>query len=208
MESLIKYDYHLHTINSPDGIATMEEQIQEAINKRFEQICFTEHMDFNEFTRAVEPDFLDMNKYQKEFEILKEKYLGKINLRFGIELGLQPHTRKAVYEFVNKYNFDFVIGSLHDPEGYNIYIDNGFFAGRTQKEAYTKYLSEMLGIVENYNDEFDVLGHIDYIIRYGNFEKKKMEYEEYSEWIDKILRLVIEKGKGIEINTSRYQIWI
>ena len=59
------------------------------------------------------------------------------------------------------------------------------------------------GIVENFDDEFDALGHLDFIARYGGFENRKIEYEEHSELIDKILTMLIEKEKGIEINTSR-----
>lgn len=56
-------------------------------------------------------------------------------------------------------------------------------------------------MVENFSN-FDVLGHLDFIIRYGPFSDKSYEYDEYKTIIDSILKALIKRDRGIELNTS------
>ena len=59
-------------------------------------------------------------------------------------------------------------------------------------------------ILENIKkfSNFDVYGHLDYVVRYGPNKDKEYTYEKYKDILDSILKLLIEKGKGIEINTG------
>jgi len=49
---------------------------------------------------------------------------------------------------------------------------------------------------------FDVLGHLDYVVRYGKEKEAQYSYKKYSELIDEILRTLIAKGKGLELNMA------
>ena len=57
-----------------------------------------------------------------------------------------------------------------------------------------------------YTNEFDVYGHIDYVIRYviKYYDNviNKINYDEFRDILDEILLVIINKDKGIEINTS------
>ena len=53
--------------------------------------------------------------------------------------------------------------------------------------------------------DYDVYGHIDYVVRYGPNKNAKYSYSKYSDIIDEILRRLIAKGKGIEINTAGFK---
>ena len=53
--------------------------------------------------------------------------------------------------------------------------------------------------------DFDVLGHMDYMVRYGKEREKEYSYARYADLIDEILRTVIEKGKGIEVNMAGFK---
>ncbi|MCI1931048.1 MAG: histidinol-phosphatase HisJ family protein, partial [Clostridia bacterium] len=81
---------------------------------------------------------------------------------------------------------------------------NEFFEGKSKHQAYTDYFEEVLSNVKNY-DFFNVYGHIDFINRYGSYEDKTMDYYEFKSLTDEILKTIISKGKGIEINTSGYR---
>ena len=59
----------------------------------------------------------------------------------------------------------------------------------------------MLEDIKNTPD-FDVLGHIDYVVRYGKNGAADYSYQKYADEIDAILRAVIERGKGIELNMA------
>ncbi len=203
-EFMIYTDYHLHTTFSHDGISTMEQQIQNAIQKRLKEICFTEHYDIYDGLENNTLETIEVSNYVEKFERYKEKYKNQISLKLGIEIGLQPDIKETITNMVKQYPFDFIIGSSHITCKKDIAMDASFFEGLTQKEAYTKYFREVLENVQLY-DEFDVYGHIDYVIRYGGYGEKIIKYNDYKEILDEILIHIINKGKGIEINTSGYR---
>ncbi len=201
---MIKTDYHLHTTFSHDGISTMEEQIKNAINKGLKEICFTEHYDIYDGLENSTLQTIDVENYVKNFKQYQQKYKDQISLKLGIEIGLQPDIKETICNMVKQYSFDFIIGSSHITCKKDIAMDQSFFEGLTQKEAYLKYFGEVLENIKQY-DEFDVYGHIDYIIRYGGYPEKVIKYNDYQEILDEILTTIIKKEKGIEINTSGYR---
>lgn len=93
-----------------------------------------------------------------------------------------------------------MIASIHYGDGFDFYIGD-FFQGKTQYDSYLRYFEILQEMVENFNN-FDVLGHLDFIVRYGPFEDKDYDFNTFKPIIDKILLRTIKKAKGIEINTS------
>ena len=81
-------------------------------------------------------------------------------------------------------------------------MDPRFFEGLTRKQAYLKYFKEVLQNIKKYNNEFDVYGHLDYVVRYGGYDEKSIEYREFREILDEIIFNLVRKDKGLEINTS------
>ena len=196
---MIKADVHMHTLFSHDSDARPDEMIQEAIQKGLETICFTDHYDKDDMEWGEESIF-HPESYFKTLVPLQEKYKGKINIRIGVELGLQPHLGEYYREFTQKYPFDFVIGSVHciqstDPASKVI------FQGKSDEEVYKIAFEETLTDIKAF-DGFDVLGHLDYVVRYGERREETYSYKKFSDIIDEILRILIEKGKGLEVNTA------
>ena len=79
-----------------------------------------------------------------------------------------------------------------------------FFEGRSEEEAYRSYFEEELKNITAY-DCFDVAGHLDFVVRYGPNQNTYYSYEKYQDVFDEILKILIEKGKGIECNTAGYK---
>lgn len=199
---MIIADFHTHSSNSGDCDVPMYMQIESAINKGIKYLCITEHMDYD-FPKAPDEDvsfILDTDTYYDEYLFNKEKYHEKINLFFGVELGLQPHLAIRHNEYVSKYPFDFVIGSSHLCDGYDVYYPD-FFIGKNEVECYRRYFESELENIKEFNN-FDVYGHLDYILRYGPTKDNNFHYNDYAEIIDEILKQLISSGKGIEINTG------
>ena len=196
----MKADYHVHTNFSKDSDTCAEEQVREAIFKGIQTICITDHHDLD-FT---EPNFeIDFENYFSILQGLKEKYLRQIDILIGMEFGLQKHLSKQFTELVQKYPFDFVIGSSHVVHGFDPYYPD-FFANRSVKSSYRVYFESILENIQAF-DGFDVYGHLDYIVRYGPTQNTFYTYSQFSDVIDEILRLLIKKGKGIEINTGGFK---
>ena len=76
-----------------------------------------------------------------------------------------------------------------------------FFEERGEANAYLQYFETTLDNVSHL-DDYDVAGHIDYIVRYGPNKAAFYSYEAYRDILDRILKAVIEHGKGIECNTA------
>lgn len=199
---MIQSDYHVHSSFSGDCKVDMEIIIKSAIEKNVNNLCFTDHHDLD----FPYPDIcfeLDIDSYYKRFIELKEKYKNHINLCLGIELGIQPHLYDKLSQIVSSYPFDFVLASNHLAKGQDPYIPS-YFESRTKYDGYLDYFEEILSNVKNYND-FDCYGHLDYVVRYGNFDNKKLEYNLFKDVLDEILITLINNNKGIELNTSGFR---
>lgn len=187
------FDTHVHTKISTDSNMDIEEAIKSAQNKNISMII-TEHMDLK-FPKEGLFCF-DSNNYFEEYS----KYRGK-NLLLGVEIGMKDDCVEESRELLNKNPFDYAIGSIHLVANMDIYYSD-FYNGKSKKEAYEEYLNSMLKCIKNY-DFIDSMGHIDYISRYANFEDKEIYYHDFSDIIDEILQVLIEKDKCIELNTRR-----
>ena len=46
---------------------------------------------------------------------------------------------------------------------------------------------------------------MDYVVRYGPNKNKEYSYKKYSDYIDPILKIIVEKGIALEVNSKGYQ---
>ena len=188
-------DSHTHTSFSFDSEAPAEIMAQRAVELGIEHYTFTDHLEIN-MENAVEV----AENGAKTIPLLQEKYKDKINLYFGIELGQALHNKVLSEKILADYDFDFVIGSLHNIEG----EEDFYFIDYTRidvDEILRRYFDELLDLAQW--DGFDVLGHITYPLRYicGKYGID-VDMTKYSDAVDEIFRTIIRNGKGIEINTS------
>lgn len=196
------WDMHMHTYFSGDSEAAPESMITAAKNKGLSGLCFTDHMDID-YPDDPALFLLDTDRYITNMTRLSAKYAGSFPVRIGIELGLQPHLADQHRNIVSSSPFDFVIGSSHVVHGMDPYYPS-YYEGKTEDEAYAEYFSSILENILVF-DDFDVYGHIDYVVRYGPNKNKYYSYEKFHEIIDEILRALIIRGKGIEINTGGFK---
>ena len=206
---MIQADMHMHTWFSTESEACPRDMADEAVRKGLKTICFTDHFDKDDLEWGEEGIF-DVDAYFVEMQKLQEEYAGKLNIRIGIELGLRTYLKDYYEELTKKYPFDFVIGSVHnvpykkDAEGNILYTDPAaekLFTDRTDKKAYRLMMETTLENVRT-SDCFQTLGHLDYVVRYGKSREKEYSYTDYADIIDEILKLLIEKEKGLEVNSA------
>lgn len=205
-------DYHVHTRYSDDSSYMMEDVIKDAIEKGIEEICITDHVDYgikydwDEVETMVYRDGMplanvDYVNWEKELKFLQEKYKGQINIKMGMEFGMQVHTIDRYQQLFHRYPFDFIILSVHQVEDQEFWTQD-FQKGRTQQEYIERYYQELENLVTLYKD-YSVLGHMDLIVRYD--ENGLYPFDQIKPMIQKILNIVIKDGKGIEVNTSYHR---
>lgn len=198
----VLYDCHIHSDFSKDAKDSLEDMVVSAMAKGMKKICFTEHQDFYYPYLPGEEGMFELNtdSYLYELLTMREKYDRLIGIGFGVELGLQLDCVKENYAFSNSQMFDYIIGSLHIVDKVDPYYPD-YFKDKSEEEAYGRYFELMYENIKKFSN-FDVLGHLDYIVRYGENKDANYKYEIYKDNIDKILSHLVENGKGLEINTA------
>lgn len=195
-------DFHTHSYFSGDSDTPTEEMVQKAISLGLTHYCHTEHYD-PDYPATPEGSLnfdLDTDAYYSRISKLQEKYHSQIRLLWGVELGIQPHITTQLKEYVHSYPFDFVIASSHVCHRQDPYYAC-FYENRLEEEAYREYFSSILENLKLFSD-FDVYGHLDYVVRYGPHKDSRYSYEKYRDILDEILKTIIAAGKGIEVNTG------
>lgn len=207
-------DYHVHCEYSDDSVYLMEDVVKDAIKKGIDEICFTDHVDYGIkddwdsgkeiMYRDGEPFAnVDYPKYEKQIRYLQDKY-NDITIKMGLEFGMQVHTIPQFQKLYNRYPFDFIILSCHQVNDQEFWTQE-FQKGKTQQEYNERYYQEIYDVIRQYKD-YSVLGHLDLIVRYD--ENGVYPFEKVKPMIEKILRQVIQDGKGIEVNTSYHRYGI
>ncbi len=196
----VRADYHMHTHYSPDGHCSPRQMCLAALEKGLTEIAVTDHFEF--FTDGLFSD----GKYQtetlaacyQELDACAEEFSGKLAVRKGVEIG-QPQTDPdRAAEVLAALPYDYVIGSVHKLKDIDLglvdYPDE-VIPGRVREN-----LAMLYELADQY--DYDCLGHLDIIKRYAAVHGKKIDLMDWQEELERILRRAIERGKGIELNTS------
>lgn len=215
-------DYHVHCEYSDDSQTPIADQVNRAIELGLSELCFTDHVDYgikkdwsegniqyrssdgiNYDASQQEPlANVDYPKYFAALHDAKEQFRNQINIKQGLEFGIQTHTikqYKALYKTWQE-ELDFVLLSMHQVNDKEFWTQE-FQAGKTQQEYNLEYYKEILEVMKRFQN-YSVLAHLDLIVRYD--KHGRFPFEETEDIIAEILKLAIHDGKGIEINTSSW----
>lgn len=201
-------DYHTHSRLSPDAKCSMAEMALAAQAAGLDEICFTDHVEPIIWgSTDLRPLPCDWAALQAEFQEAEDAVGGAVRLRLGIELGDAvrdfAHTEKLLSDMPQ---LDFIIGSIHilSPAmgGEDLY----FFDPRDEETAHQgirDYLQQVRALAE-WDGPFSVLGHLTLPLRYLNENRGfHLTFDGYEWEVEAILRTLIQKDRGIEVNTNR-----
>lgn len=198
-------DLHSHSTASPDGFDSVYTLAERAVSMGIDVLAVTEHCDA--MSRMPFPNFwgldltvatYDEEKRREDFFRAKESFKGKIKLLYGIELGEPNLNPEPCLELLHRQSFDVVLGSVHvlDGDVDPCYLD---YTKESPVDAINRYYDMAYGMAKL--GCFDVLGHIDYPVRYipciNGFDGSLMRFREK---IREILKLCAQRGAALEIN--------
>ena len=200
-------DYHTHSRVSPDARASMTALAEAAVAAGLDELCFTDHVEpiiWGSTELRQEP--YDWDALQSEYRAAREAVGDRITLRLGIELGDAPwsfaYTEKMI---AAAPELDFIIGSIHMLSEKFKGVDLYFFDPKDETEAragMADYLRQVRRLAEW--GRFSVLGHLTLPVRYLNENRGfHLTFDGFENEIEDILRILIGKGLGIELNTNR-----
>lgn len=196
-------DYHIHSAFSDDSEANLEGICQQAIAMGINEIAITDHVDYHYPVQPPDYAIADMSLYFHTLQDFQQRYHNQLTIRIGMEIGLEPHHFDTYNQLIRQYPFDFIIASLHAVDGMEPHLGH-YYQGKTKEEAYRTYYEHISQFLDQY-DNFDILGHLDYVKRYMPYPYEAGDHLLALETIDSILHKLIKMGKGLEINTSGFR---
>lgn len=198
-------DYHVHSTCSPDGHQTMAQAAQAAVAAGLQELCFTNHVDTVTWGSYQPVHHHDWPSERSQLQEAQALWGDRITLRLGAELGEAPLSFARAEELLAGQELDFVIGSIHLAGKKFDYMD----LYNIEKGPKTYYDS----VIHSYLDEvmalarwgrFQVLGHLTLPLRYINEHwGEQVSFAAHMDRVEELLRLLIDRGIGIECNTNR-----
>ena len=191
------FDFHIHSKLSYDASSEPMDIVHMAEKTGLKEICFTDHVDDD--PRGIVTDW----RYtaQEHRAVYKDVRSDRVKVHFGIELGMLSDNRATFETYLAQREYDFVIGSIHYSDNLDVYLAP-YWEGKTVFEAERKYLEDTLCCVK-VHDDFDVLGHLTYLSKARAHPTHRLiPLEQHWDLVEEILKTLVAKGKGMEINTS------
>lgn len=203
------HDCHTHSIYSEDVDkikgSTIDAMAARAVELGLSSLAITDHL---EIDKVVDPDYerLDSDGIRRDIAAAKEKYAGKLNVIYGVELAQMMHHPEITADWLKKYQYEYIIGSSHAVRGQIDFSYHELFDGRSDDELmalWYQYLDELREMLKV--GGFDVLAHITYPTRYFKTAGKSslLDIDNHGrEYFEDILKTLIDNGIALEINTS------
>lgn len=198
-------DCHTHSRVSPDSNAPMVEMAKQALEYGLDVMCLTDHCDLLslEGERTLNYDWQVVLRERKQ---MLDAFGTKLDLPLGIEFGMAHLYPEAAEKILSQPGLDFVIGSCHNMDEKDGGRDFFMLSYDTLDECYQaldNYFASMEKMAAA--PYYDVVGHVIYPLRYMNGPYDTPSLDRYRDQIRQILRLAIDSGRGIEINTWKGQ---
>lgn len=197
-------DLHVHSTCSADGTSSIAQYARRAAELGLVEVGFCEHADFD--PRDRHGGYLDVSRYDREIAAARTE-VPDVLLRQGVEITYQASLEEKIREWLSGHAWDVIVTSVHlvdYADGWAMISEpranEAYFATHSHREAYAPYFEELLRAAQS--GLGDVLGHFDLVKRYGTKSYGRLEPTAFEDEIRAVLRTVVERGMGLEINTS------
>lgn len=209
MTRMTLFDNHNHSQFSFDGKRTsVEASARAAADAGLGGLCFSDHCDhyvppMKASFEDLKPEHFDVGEQQEEISRVQQMLGDRVKILKGIEIGMYEDCHEEIRKVLSDNTFDQVIASVHYIEKTDPYY-GGYYEGKDWKEAYGGYLETIYREMK-WLEDFDIMGHYDYIVRYAPYPKSSIQYSDFSDIFDEMFRYLIHEGKALEINTKSYE---
>lgn len=193
---MFKIDMHIHSTFSWDSEMEVDNIINLAKEKKVYYVGLAEHLDFHSNHKKSYMFFNYANCMEKIKEVRKDFE----NICIGIEAG-EPYLYRDEYErYIDRKDFDFIMGSVHWIEDLSPVEDRYFLKYKKIEDAYKIFFEEEYKLLKYGN--FDIAPHLTLVNRNGKKFEREFSYEKYKKEIDDLLKLMIQKKIALEVNCS------
>ncbi|MFU8892286.1 MAG: histidinol-phosphatase HisJ family protein [Luteolibacter sp.] len=191
-------DYHTHTPLCHHASGTPEAFVDAALAAGLGEFGISDHAPqtpepYDDWRMAV----ADLPEYFDWIARARAHAAGRIPVRAGIECDWLPGNHAWIEELAGKYNWDYLIGSIHYLDGWD--FDNPKWLNHWAEvdienlwANYWQAYAEMAG-----TGLFDILGHPDLVKKFGF-----LPFEDPARYYEPAVEAIAASGAAIEINTA------
>lgn len=193
-------DYHNHTKLCKHAEGEVHQYVETAISLGITEMAFTDHMPLpNDFDIAHRMSEKEMDIYINWLKQVQSQY-PEIKILFGIEADYYEGFEKYIARFLNNYDFDLVIMSIHFLKNWpeESWVFNYDFPNRSFEDIYAEYLKTIIKGVKT--GLFDIVGHLDIIKKPG-----QLLFKLVPDLVSEVLKTVNKNNMVLEINSSGYR---
>ncbi|MEK4200552.1 histidinol-phosphatase [Cytobacillus sp. FSL K6-0265] len=160
-------DYHNHLENGTLTLDYLEQFTNAANSKNIGSFGISEHAyhfyqtaDILQNKWVNERRYYDMKDYVSLFHQAWDK---GIDVKMSIEMDYTPGKHKEMEKFIQSYDFDYVIGSVHWVGDFGIDLAEykKEWERRDLYDVYRKYYDQIVTLAQS--NLFDIVGHIDLV---------------------------------------------
>lgn len=196
-------DSHIHTHFSFDGASEASPMAvcRAALEAGLQEVTFTDHCDINGEVEQIYPHY-DIEAAREAVLAAREAFAGRLTVNWGIELG-QPHQYPAAAaELIDRYAFDFVLGSMHNLTGVPdfFFLRYELMSERHFDQLFVRSLEEIRQIVTF--PGISALAHLTYPCRYYTLAGRQYDPLCHADLLSDIFGEMVARGIALEINTS------
>ena len=166
-------DYHVHTARCGHAVGAMERYVERAIESGLKELGFSDHLFMYWLPADRRDPELGMAEWEHDFYIedverCRRRYTGDITIRLSTEADFIPGHEKALESIVRRYDWDYVIGSVHflGDWGFDDSRQIAEFEQRDIDALYAQYFETVGASAET--GLFDTIGHTDLIKKFGH----------------------------------------
>lgn len=194
-------DNHTHSAFSFDGHDSPMLLCENAVKNGVKEISITDHYDIDGITEGIYTPYLAEEARAAVMEA-KERYAGRLQVNYGIELGQPNHMPEESAAFIQKYGFDFVLGSIHNLRGVPdfCFLKYEDMSDRLIELLMERSLDELLEVAKC--GLITTLAHITYPHRYARLAGREVDLFKFTDRFRTIFKEIISKGIALEVNTS------
>lgn len=186
---LSNMDCHIHSAFSPDARscgADEPQKIADAVrNAGLRGFIVTDHVDVGYWNGYM----IDFDKYFDAWQRVRDDN-PDLTLYIGLEVGFEQKHASETAKLIKDLPLDYVINSVHNWE-HPVPAPAGV-------PPYLTYLQAIRSSLDA-DYEFNTIGHIGFLERYIH---TPMEYAEYKDIMDDIIKTAVARGLRIEENTN------
>lgn len=160
-------DYHNHLERGTLTLDYLKQFTSEAKAKGIQHFGISEHAYHFYQTKNIlsnqwvnERRYYDMEDYVKLFG---QAWDANIDVKMSIEMDYTPGKHQEMRQFIESYDFDYVIGSIHWIGNFGIDLAEyrSEWDKRDVKDTYIQYFDQVVTLAQS--NLFDIIGHIDLV---------------------------------------------